>query len=99
MCRWSRSTARRSRPTRPDAAPGYASLEGYATAKLLVLALTAMKGQPTRAGLIDACETMHQVDLGGVLVDFSADNHQASREVFLTQVRGGLALPIVKLAK
>ena len=29
------------------------------------------------------------VDLGGLTVSFSADNHQASNQVFLTQIRDG----------
>ncbi len=32
---------------------------------------------------------MQGVDLGGLKVNFSADNHQASNEVFLTQIRDG----------
>jgi ABC-type branched-subunit amino acid transport system substrate-binding protein len=68
---------------------GYVNLEGCITAKVMVAALEKAGAAPERASLIAALQGMNGVDLGGVKVSFSADNHQASNTVFLTHIQGG----------
>ncbi len=68
---------------------GFVNFEGCITAKVLVAALERSGAAPERAGFVDSLAAMQGVDLGGLKVNFSADNHQASNEVFLTQIRDG----------
>lgn len=68
---------------------GFVNFEGCVTAKVLVAALEKAGKDLTRTGLIDALHGMRGVDLGGLAVSFSADNHQASDQVFMTQIQDG----------
>ncbi len=68
---------------------GFVNFEGCITAKVLVAALERSGAAPERAAFVDSLAAMQGVDLGGLKVNFSADNHQASNEVFLTQIRDG----------
>ena len=77
----------------PDASPAYTSLEGYADGRLLLLGLDQAGDTPTRAGLRAALEAMHAVDLGGLMVTFSATDHQGSAQVFLSRIKNGKAVP------
>lgn len=74
----------------------YTSLEGYVDAAVLVEALKKAGPNPTRVGLSAALEGLN-VDLGGIKVAFSATNHQGSKAVYLTQVKGGKAVPQAKM--
>ncbi len=57
--------------------PSYATLEGFASAKVLVEGLrrAAGKGPITRVGLIEALEGMKNFDLGGMQLGYSPTNH------------------------
>lgn len=68
---------------------GFVNFEGCITAKVMVVALEAAGKTPTRKGLVEAMQGMKSFDLGGMTLGFSADNHQASSTVFLTQIQGG----------
>jgi branched-chain amino acid transport system substrate-binding protein len=59
----------------------YSSLEGFVGAKLLVEGLRRAGPKLTRQKLIDALESMRNVDLGGVTVSYSPRNHDGSRFV------------------
>lgn len=74
----------------------YSSLEGYVDAAVLVEALKKAGANPTHDGLTSALEGL-STDLGGLKIAFSATNHQGSKSVFLTEVRGGKAMQIDKL--
>jgi len=74
----------------------YTSLEGYANAVVLVEALKKTGAAPTRAGLVGALESLN-VDIGGVKLGYSAASHQGARQVFVTKVQGGKAVPVAKL--
>ena len=63
----------------------YGELEGYLTAKALVLALKASGSNPTREGLIRTLETA-RFDLGGISVRWKAGDHEGARSVFLSMV-------------
>ncbi|MFM9433645.1 branched-chain amino acid transport system substrate-binding protein [Janthinobacterium sp. CG_23.3] len=78
------------------AARNYGSLEGYANAMILVEALRRCGREPTRAGLLRALEQL-QMNAGGMPVAFSAQRHQGSDRVYLTQVKGGRVTPVDKL--
>lgn len=73
----------------------YSTLEGYVDAVVLVEALTKAGKDLTRASLVAALESL-DVDIGGVTVAFSPARHQGLGQVWLTQVKGGKAMPISK---
>lgn len=72
----------------------YVSLEGCISAKAMTLALEKAGKGLTQAGLIQAFESMKDVNLGGLSLSLSAGSHQASSTVFLTQIKDGRAQPI-----
>lgn len=72
---------------------GYASLEGYIDAAVLVEALRRSGQQPTRARLVEVLESL-DVDLGGFRVAFAPDDHQGSDAVYLTRIEQGRAVPV-----
>ena len=74
----------------------YSSLEGYVNAMVLVEGLRKAGANPTRAGFVSTLEGLN-TDLGGLKVAFSASSHQGAKDVFLTVVRGGKALPTDRL--
>src|SRR5690606_36604327 len=74
-------------------APGYASLEGYIGAVILVEALRRVGPQPTRAGLVTALESL-DLDLGGFRVRFGPKDHQGSDAVYLTRIEQGRAVQL-----
>lgn len=83
----------------PSEEPGYVSLEGYITAKVLVLGLTRAGRELTRERFIDALEGIKNFELGGFMVDFSSDDHQGSYRIYTTQVVDGQLREIVNLRK
>ena len=68
---------------------GFVNFEGCVTARVLVAALDRAGKDLTRKSLVEALEGMQKVELDGFAVQFSADNHQASNKVFMTQIRDG----------
>lgn len=86
----------------PNVQPGYVSLEGYLSGRVLVAALQqAMTGAAplTRESLVTACEGLHDLDLGGFQVAYDATHHQASNRVFITVIQHGAAVPVERLSK
>lgn len=83
----------------PNEEPSFTKLEGYVTAKVLTTAMEKAGANLTREGLIDVIESMVNVDLGGMAVSFSKDNHQGANKVFMTQVGDGKAKSVAKVAK
>jgi branched-chain amino acid transport system substrate-binding protein len=79
------------------AKPGYVSLEGYATGRLLGLLLTEAGKNPTREGLMNTTEGLKAADLDGFALAFGADDHQASDRVYLTRITAGSAKSITSL--
>lgn len=69
--------------TKPELS--YGALEGYMTAKALVLALRATGRDLTRANLVKVIENS-TFDLGGVTVRYSPGDHEGSRFVDLSMV-------------
>lgn len=56
----------------------YTNFEGYVTARVLVEGIRRAGASPTRDSVLKALEGMHDVDLGGFRVNYSATNHVAS---------------------
>jgi len=68
----------------------FSSMEGYLTARVLVEGLRRAGRTLTRESLINALESMHDVNLGGFTVNYSAKDHQGSSFTDLSIIgRGG----------
>ena len=63
---------------------GFNSLEGFLAARWLTAALQEAGANPTRERLVAAFQRMHQVDLGGFVIEMGPRDHQASDFVDLT---------------
>jgi branched-chain amino acid transport system substrate-binding protein len=74
-----------ARKVEPKAEFSYGALEGYMTAKALVMGLRAAGKQPTRASFIKGLEGA-KFDLGGVKMRFAAGDHEGSKFVDLSLV-------------
>lgn len=73
----------------------YSTLEGYIDAVVLVEALKKTGKDLSRESFAAALQGLN-ADLGGVQVGFSATKHQGLNRVWLTQVKGGKAVPIAR---
>ena len=70
--------------------PGFIKLEGYLAAKIFVEGLKKAGPNPKRESIIDAIESLNNVDIGiGVPISYSKSNHQASHKVWPTIIKGG----------
>jgi branched-chain amino acid transport system substrate-binding protein len=69
--------------SRPGVALSYGGLEGYLTAKALVMALQATGKDLTRTNFVNALERSN-FDLGGMTVRYSSKSHDGSRFVDLS---------------
>lgn len=69
-----------------DYKPNYSSMEGYLAAKLFTEGLRRAGKSPTRDSLINALETVNNMDMGGFNVNYSARSHVASRYVDLSML-------------
>ena len=67
----------------------FSSLEGFISAKVMVEGLKRAGKDLTREKLVNALETMSNVDLGGFVVNFNAGSHSGSRYVDLTMIGQG----------
>ena len=64
----------------------FSQMEGFVSAKLLVEGLRRAGARPTRETLIAGLESMKRVDLGGFIVEFSAEQHSSGTLVDLLMV-------------
>ena len=74
----------------------YTTLEGYINAAIFAEGLKAAGANLTRNGLVQALEKLN-LNLGGLPVAFSAADHQGLKQVYLTQIRKGKAVPVSRL--
>jgi len=73
-----------------DAQPGFVSLEGYIAARVFVEGLKKAGASANRESLIDALESLQDVDVGiGTKLTLSKQDHQASHQVWPTRIKGG----------
>jgi ABC-type branched-subunit amino acid transport system substrate-binding protein len=71
----------------PGEAADYVSFEGYIVGKILVEGLRRVGPQVDTEKLIDALESIHDLDMGlGTLLNFGPSEHQASHKVWGTQM-------------
>jgi ABC-type branched-subunit amino acid transport system substrate-binding protein len=85
---------------KPDATPGFVSLEGYMVGRFVAMALEKIDGEITRKALLDAVAKTATFDLGGVKLVYSADDNRGSSQVFLTVIQpDGSFRAVDKLAK
>ena len=69
----------------PEAEPGFVSLEGFIAASCLVEGLKRVGPDLTTEKLIDALESIRDLDLGiGPIISFGPSRHQASNKVWGT---------------
>ncbi len=64
----------------------FSSMEGYLIARVLVEGLRRAGRQLTRDALIGGLESMHDVNLGGYTINYSAKDHQGSNHTELTLI-------------
>ncbi|MCL2714429.1 MAG: ABC transporter substrate-binding protein [Alphaproteobacteria bacterium] len=76
--------------------PTYVSLEGYIAANILIEGLKRAGPQPDTEKLVDALDSMRDLDLGlGAPLGFSRSEHQASHRVWATMLdANGNFLPL-----
>jgi len=80
----------------PTLRPSFVSLEGFVDAMVMVEGLKKAGKEPTRESLIEAIESLHEVDMGlgpQLKLNYSAKSHKGFAEVIPTIVRGGRAVP------
>jgi branched-chain amino acid transport system substrate-binding protein len=80
----------------PGARPSFVSLEGFVDAMVMVEGLKKAGKEPTREGLIEAIESLHEVDMGlgpQLKLNYSAKSHKGFDHVIPTIIRGGRAVP------
>jgi ABC-type branched-subunit amino acid transport system substrate-binding protein len=69
----------------PQERPGFISLEGYIAARVLCTALEKAGRELTTDKLVDALESIHDLDLGvGTQISFGPSQHQGSHKVWAT---------------
>jgi branched-chain amino acid transport system substrate-binding protein len=73
-------------PNNQESQYGFASLEGYLAAKILVEGLKRAGKNPTREKLVETLDNLGKVDLGGFSVYYSPGNHLGSQFVDLTMI-------------
>ncbi|HMB94594.1 MAG TPA: ABC transporter substrate-binding protein, partial [Tepidisphaeraceae bacterium] len=72
-------------------------LEGYVDAVVFVQGLEKAGKELTRASLSGALESTSN-DLGGFKIALSASDHQASKTVYFTVVKGGKPVTVTSFA-
>lgn len=81
----------------PKAEPGFVSLEGYMVGKLAVMTLQKMDGDITRENFLKTVWRTGEYDLGGIKLQFGAEDNQGMDQVFLTQINAdGSFRPVAK---
>ena len=82
-----------------DADPGFVSLEGYLTGRLIVEGLERTGPDPTRERFLQTLREAGPIDLGGFAVEYGERDNQGSDRVFLTQIRSGRFRPLERLSR
>ncbi|MDR3640826.1 MAG: ABC transporter substrate-binding protein [Humidesulfovibrio sp.] len=74
----------------PEDKPNSVGLEGYYNARILVEGLKRAGRDLTRAGFIQAIESIRDLELDpGLVVSFGPDNHQGLEQVYFTRLADG----------
>lgn len=83
----------------PEEQLGFVNFEGCIAAKVMLIALKKAGPSLTRTGMIEAFESIKDLDIGGMTLNLGKENHQASNAVFLTQILQGRITPIKEISK
>ena len=67
----------------------FSQMEGYISARFLVEALQRAGSRPTRAGLVQAMESMRNLNLSGYPIELSPSQHHSGRFVDLLMMGQG----------
>ncbi|MBU0726350.1 MAG: ABC transporter substrate-binding protein [Alphaproteobacteria bacterium] len=67
--------------------PSFIGFEGYITGRLIVDALSRIEGDITRKALLETIATTGTFDLGGVTLNFGAEDNQGLDKVFMTVIQ------------
>jgi ABC-type branched-subunit amino acid transport system substrate-binding protein len=78
---------------------GFVNFEGCIAAKVMVIALERTGPTLRRVDLIRTFESIRELDIGGMQVNFGPENHQASDAVFLTQISQGKIVAIRTISR
>jgi len=78
----------------PGEHAGVVHIEGCIDAKIMLIGLERAGPSPSRATLKQALESIRHLDLGGLVADLGADNHQALNAVFLSKIAHGRIAPV-----
>ena len=71
---------------RPDAAPGFVSMEGYLAGRLVVAGLEACGPDVDRDCFLNVLRGAEMVDIDGFEIRYGEDDNQGSDQVFLTRI-------------
>lgn len=72
----------------PDAQPGYSSLEGYLSARLMIEALRRAGRTASREKLVEALHSMRPYDMGGFELRYGPQDHSGTDFVELSYFNG-----------
>jgi ABC-type branched-subunit amino acid transport system substrate-binding protein len=71
----------------PGLTPGFVSLEGYLSGRLVAAALQMAGPNPTRASLLRVINDVGRFDISGSIVTFGSKTQEAPPKVFLTVIQ------------
>jgi branched-chain amino acid transport system substrate-binding protein len=77
---------------------GFISLEGYLVGRFFTTLAAQVGKDLTREALLDAVAKTQQLDLGGLVLAYGAEDNQGSDSVFLTTIKGGKVVPLTPAA-
>ena len=78
----------------PGETPSFVGLEGFLNARILVEGLEKAGRNLTREGLIDAIETIRDLDLGpGMSITYGPHDRQGLDQVYFTRLENGRFIP------
>lgn len=81
----------------PGPSPDFVSLEGFLMAKVFVEGLKRAPKKITRENLIDAIESIKNLDIGiGEQITYSTKEHQALHRVWVTEIKNQKFVPLNK---
>jgi ABC-type branched-subunit amino acid transport system substrate-binding protein len=70
------------------------TFEGYVNFTIVVEALKRAGKNLTRPIFFKTLESMREVDIGGMKVNYSPTDHEAFKKIYLTQIKDGKAIPL-----
>lgn len=69
-----------------SAEPGFVSLEGYLVGRLMIEALSKIKGELTRDNLLSVVKSVGHFNIGGLQLSFGPEDSQGMDDIFLSVI-------------